>query len=77
MVDAIKREIDTSALWMNWIGNMPGVISFFILPLLFGGAAIILGIITLFSKTNDFGWWSMVLGFTSIIVHWLVTDTLF
>ena len=64
---------DTSALWMGWIGVAAGIVSFFYAPFLFGAAAVILGLITVFSKANGLGWWAIVLGivgaFLNVIVH--------
>ncbi|WP_188455647.1 C4-dicarboxylate ABC transporter [Virgibacillus oceani] len=74
MAEAIERNNDTSALWMGWIGIVAGVISFFA-PML-GVVAIILGIVTAFSKAKTLGWFSIVIGVAGILVHWFVTGTL-
>ncbi|MED0676557.1 hypothetical protein [Aneurinibacillus thermoaerophilus] len=68
---------DTSALWLGWIGIVAGIVAFFYAPLLFGGAAVILGLITVFSKANTLGWWAIGLGVVGIIVQWFYRGSLF
>ena len=41
---------DTSARWIGWIGIVAGIMAFFFAPLLFGGAAVVLGLITYLVK---------------------------
>lgn len=65
-----EEKNDTSALWMGWIGIVAGIISFFYAPLLFGGAAVVLGLITVFSKANTLGWWAIGLGIVGAAVNW-------
>lgn len=62
MAEEIREREDSSAKWMGWLGIIAGIVSFFYAPFLFGGAAIILGLITAFSKANGLGWWAVVLG---------------
>jgi hypothetical protein len=68
---------DGSALWMGWIGIAAGIVAFFYSPFLFGGAAIILGVITLFSRANTLGWWSIGLGIVGMIVRWFYHGAFF
>ncbi|GGJ96372.1 hypothetical protein GCM10007063_18510 [Lentibacillus kapialis] len=77
MSETVENRNDTSALWMGWIGIVAGVISFFTLPLIFGIAAVILGIITVNSTAKTLGWWSIGVGVAGILVYWFSTGTLF
>lgn len=45
---------------------------FFFSPVLFGCAAIILGLITVFSQANNLGWWAIGLGLVGAAANmWL------
>jgi hypothetical protein len=68
---------DTSALWMGWIGIAAGIVAFFYSPFLFGGAAVILGVITLFSRANTLGWWAIGLGIVGMVVRWFYHGAFF
>lgn len=65
-----REKTDASALWMGWIGVIAGVISFIYAPFLFGSVAVILGLITAFSKANTLGWWAIGLGIVGAITNW-------
>ena len=73
MDDVKDQARDTSAVWMGWIGIVAALVSFFYAPFLFGGAAVILGLITVFSRANGLGWWAIALGiigvFLNVITH--------
>ncbi|WP_229683110.1 hypothetical protein [Virgibacillus oceani] len=77
MAEVMDDRRDNSALWMGWIGIAAGIISFFTMPVLFGIVAIVLGLITAFSKANALGWWAIIIGAAGIIVHWFVTGNIF
>ncbi|WP_134705062.1 C4-dicarboxylate ABC transporter [Ammoniphilus sp. YIM 78166] len=67
MTDTNEKEIltpeqDSSGQWMGWLGITLGAIAFMWWPFLMGGAAIVLGAITLFSKAKTLGYWSIGLG---------------
>lgn len=70
MAEEIRERQDSSAKWIGWIGIIAGILSFFYAPLLFGGAAVILGIITLFSKANGVGWWAIGLGVVGALANY-------
>ena len=61
---------DTSARWIGWIGIVAGIMAFFFVPLLFGGAAVVLGVDYVFSQANTLGWWSAALGIVAMIANW-------
>ncbi|HEX7056478.1 MAG TPA: C4-dicarboxylate ABC transporter [Bacilli bacterium] len=65
----VQNKTDASALWMGWIGIVAGVIAFFYAPFIFGAVAVVLGLITVFSKANTLGWWACALGVIGAIAN--------
>lgn len=72
--NAVDRENDVDA--SNQIGNIPGwiglalaVLSFFMMPIIFGGAAIIVGFIARGRDATRLGNTAIALGVVSIIVR--------
>ncbi|TFE23497.1 C4-dicarboxylate ABC transporter [Cohnella luojiensis] len=57
-------------MWMAWIGIAAGIIAFFAAPLFFGCVAVVLGLITVFSKANILGWWAIGLGIVGAVANW-------
>lgn len=50
-----RDRTDASALWMAWVGIAAGIIAFFFAPLFFGCVAVVLGLVSVFSKANNLG----------------------
>ncbi|WP_373232715.1 hypothetical protein [Cohnella sp.] len=65
-----QERTDASALWMAWIGIAAGIMAFFFAPLFFGSVAVVLGLITIFSKANNLGWWAVILGVVGAVANW-------
>ena len=54
---------------MGWIGIALSVLSFFMIPILFAGAGIILGIIARMREANTLGYTAIAVGVVSLIVR--------
>lgn len=75
--DHDKKDFDTrdndndfaSGTVMGWIGIALSVLSFFMIPILFAGAGIILGIIARMREANTLGYTAIAVGIVSLIVR--------
>ena len=54
---------------MGWIGIVLSVLSFFMIPILFAGAGIILGIIARMREANTLGYTAIAVGIVSLVVR--------
>jgi len=58
---------------MGWIGIALSVLSFFMIPILFAGAGIILGIIARMREANTLGYTAIAVGIVSLVVRLFIT----
>lgn len=69
MAEEIRERNDRSARWMGWMALAAGVLGFFFAPFLLGAAAVILGLITVFSQANNLGWFAIGIGVLAMAVN--------
>jgi hypothetical protein len=56
----------------GWAAFVVSILSLFILPLIFGSAGVVLGIIAFFRGNVALGGWSMAIGFVSIFTSLVI-----
>ncbi len=66
---ADKHDLMASGNIVAWIGIALSILSFFMLPLLFAGAGIILGVVARMQDTKTLGYTAIVIGIISLLVR--------